>query len=388
MSEGYAAGHVRLARDDGSIIAGALLPTEHELWDASRRRLTVLLDPARIKRGLPGHQEAGYPLRPGEPFRLVVGDGFRDAQGLPLRASAERRYEVGGEERRHVDPASWELAVPPAGTCEPLQVTFGRPLDHGLLARCLHVRGPDSELVDGTAQIGPGEQSWQLVPRRAWASAVLTSSSSIPSWRTWPATRSAGSSTGTSPGPRTNRDRPGRSLSPSARADRPPRCLRIWLDGPPAGPSAVRGPLCRGSWLGYRGRSQPRRCCCLTGAPAGAEPQEMPPHHAPAALDQLLQASRRADDDKECLLAATPRGPAATVGPTMGQRGFSGHSKYRPQPASPGPQKKSGRRCRIEAEVFVAGVRGRREGRSQGEGNRDHETDDHHAGLRRWRDAG
>jgi len=169
MSEGYAAGQVRLARDDDSIIGGTLLPTEHELWDASRRRLTVLLDPARIKRGLPGHQEAGYPLRPGEPFRLVVGDGLRDARGLPLRAPAERRYEVGGEERRHVDPVTWELAVPPAGTREPLQVAFGRPLDHGLLARCLHVRGPGGKLVDGTARTGPGEQSWQLVPGRAWA---------------------------------------------------------------------------------------------------------------------------------------------------------------------------------------------------------------------------
>jgi hypothetical protein len=172
MSEGYAAGQVRLTRDDGSIIAGALLPAEHELWDASRRRLTVLLDPARIKRGLPGHLEAGYPLRPGEPFRLVVGDGFRDAQGLPLRVPAERRYEVGGEERRHVDPVTWELAVPPAGPREPLRVTFGRPLDHGLLARCLHVRGPGGKLIDGTAQIGPGEQSWQLVPGSAWAPAV------------------------------------------------------------------------------------------------------------------------------------------------------------------------------------------------------------------------
>jgi hypothetical protein len=172
MSEGYAAGQVRLARDDGSVIAGALLPAEHELWDASRRRLTVLLDPARIKRGLTGHDQVGYPLRPGEPFRLVVGDGFRDAQGLPLRHSAERRYEVGGEERRHVDPVSWELAVPPAGTCEPLRVTFGRPLDHGLLARCLQVRGPGGEFVDGTARIGPGERSWQLAPSRAWAAAA------------------------------------------------------------------------------------------------------------------------------------------------------------------------------------------------------------------------
>jgi len=172
MSEGYAAGQVRITRDDGSIVAGALLPTEHELWDGSRRRLTVLLDPARIKRGLPGHQQAGYPLRAGEPFLLVVGNGFRDARGLPLKFPAERRYEVGGEERRHVDPVAWALAAPPAGTREPLRVTFGRPLDHGLLARCLQLRGPDGKPVDGTALIGPGERSWHLAPHRAWAPGV------------------------------------------------------------------------------------------------------------------------------------------------------------------------------------------------------------------------
>jgi len=169
MSEGSAAEQVRLARDDGSVIAGALLPAEHELWDASRRRLTVLLDPARIKRGLPGHREAGYPLRPGEPFRLIVGSGFLDAQGVPLQAPAQRRYHVGGEERRYVEPASWVLTLPPAGTAEPLRVTFDRPLDHGLLGRCLQVSGPDGQPVDGTTKTGPGEQSWQLTPRRAWA---------------------------------------------------------------------------------------------------------------------------------------------------------------------------------------------------------------------------
>jgi hypothetical protein len=168
MSEGYSAQYVRLADDSGDTIAGALLPSEHELWDASRRRLTILLDPARIKRGLAGHRHAGYPLRSGEPFRLVVDGGFPDARGLPLRAGAERRYQVGDEERRHVDPGNWVLTVPPAQTLEPVQITFGRPLDHGLLARCLHVAGPGGQPVDGTARIGPQERSWQLVPRHAW----------------------------------------------------------------------------------------------------------------------------------------------------------------------------------------------------------------------------
>jgi hypothetical protein len=168
MSEGYATRHIRLAAEGGEVIAGALLPGEHELWDASRRRLTLLLDPARIKRGLASHRDAGYPLRSGEPFRLVVDRGFPDARGYPLRAGAEQRYQVGGEERRHVDPGRWMLTVPPARTSQPLQVTFGRPLDHGLLGRCLRVTGPDGQPVGGTARIGPEERSWRLVPGQVW----------------------------------------------------------------------------------------------------------------------------------------------------------------------------------------------------------------------------
>ena len=169
MSEGHAAAHVWLADAAGTRLPGALLPTEHELWDAGRRRLTVLLDPARIKRGLAGHRAAGYPLQAGQPVRLVVDAGFRDAAGTPLQAGAERRYAVGPDERRRVDPAEWALAVPAAGGTDPLRVTFDRPLDHGLLARCLHVTGPGGTRVDGTPQAGPADRSWQLAPRSAWA---------------------------------------------------------------------------------------------------------------------------------------------------------------------------------------------------------------------------
>ena len=168
MSEGQAANRVRLVDDDGATMLGALLPTEHELWDADRRRLTVLLDPARIKRGLAGHREVGYPLRAGTSFRLVVDEGFRDTRGMPLRRCAERRYDVGGDARGRVDPDRWTLTVPLRHSLDPLDVVFDRPLDHGLLARCLHVIGPDSQLVEGTPTVGSEERSWTFVPRVAW----------------------------------------------------------------------------------------------------------------------------------------------------------------------------------------------------------------------------
>jgi hypothetical protein len=168
MSEGYAARHVRLVDDGGNTVDGALLPTEHELWDGSRHRLTVLLDPSRIKRGLVGHRQAGYPLRAGSPFRLVVDEGFRDALGDQLRVRAERRYQVGSEESRRVDPDRWTLEVPLRGTLDPLVARFDRPLDRGLLARCLHVVGPDGRVVVGTLELGPEERSWRLKPREEW----------------------------------------------------------------------------------------------------------------------------------------------------------------------------------------------------------------------------
>jgi hypothetical protein len=168
MSEGSAAAHVRLVDAAGTPLAGALLSTEHELWDAGHQRLTVLLDPARIKRGLPAHRTDGYALRTGASFRLVVGREFLDARGTPLSGAAERRYEIAADERRRVEPAGWDLRIPPRHTVEPFEVTFDRPLDHGLLAHCLYVVGPTG-VVEGKTGAGAGERSWRLTPSAPWA---------------------------------------------------------------------------------------------------------------------------------------------------------------------------------------------------------------------------
>ncbi len=169
MSEGYAADHVRLVDHAGETMVGALLAGDHELWDATHRRLTILFDPARIKRGLVPHRQAGYPLQVGASFRLVIDPGFRDALGTPLRAEAERSYQVKDDERGHVNPGRWTLTVPRGDTKEALEIAFERPLDHGLIGRCLHVIGPDGRPVAGTVEIGPRERSWRLVPRNGWA---------------------------------------------------------------------------------------------------------------------------------------------------------------------------------------------------------------------------
>ena len=169
MSEGFAARAVQVLRDDnGQPIQNVFLAMDPELWDSERRRLTLLLDPGRIKRGLVSNLEAGYPLIEGSPIILAIGTQFRDAGGRPLRDGAKKRYDIGPPLRVRVNPADWRCQAPVAGSKDPLVVKFDRPLDHALLEHTLRVNDPTGWTLAGQSTVGSGEQSWQFAPQSPW----------------------------------------------------------------------------------------------------------------------------------------------------------------------------------------------------------------------------
>jgi hypothetical protein len=168
MSEGRASRHIRLVDDAGQDLPGALFATDYELWNRERTRLTVLLDPGRIKRGLVGHQEHGYPLRAGGSFRIAIDGDFLDARGASLESGAERSYRVVGEERRRVMPDVWRLSEPEIGTRDPLTLVFEKSLDHSLLLNCIRVRTPHGGWVEGELEVGAEQKSLRVTPATAW----------------------------------------------------------------------------------------------------------------------------------------------------------------------------------------------------------------------------
>jgi hypothetical protein len=175
MSEGHARAAVQVrAADSGRFLEGVFLPMEPELWDRGRTRLTLLLDPGRIKRGLAPNLEIGYPLEAGVPIVLSVDRRFRDAQGLSLLKGLERSYDVGPAVRQHVKPADWRIEPPRVDSVEPLRVVFDRPLDRALLEHSLVVLDASSKAVGGRSAIGDGELSWSFRPSLAWRSERYT----------------------------------------------------------------------------------------------------------------------------------------------------------------------------------------------------------------------
>jgi hypothetical protein len=171
MSEGLAGAAIEL-RDVGSgqVLPGAILPMEPELWDPRRTRLTLLMDPGRIKRGLAPHTEVGYPLTPGHDVALVVDRAFLDASGAPLAAGAERGYTVGPGIRQRLEPRSWHIEAVHAGTRFPVRAIFDRPVDHALGLRCLTVTDDAGKAVPGQSTLGAGERSWTFTPASTWNS--------------------------------------------------------------------------------------------------------------------------------------------------------------------------------------------------------------------------
>ena len=169
MSEGWAAHSITVKSvDTGDTLEGVFLPPEPELWDAQRKRLTMLLDPGRIKRGLVPNLEFGYPLVEGTTVSIAIDPSFRDATGQPLRAGAERNYDIGPALRSRIDPYAWRLTAPAAGSRDALRAEFDRALDHGLLQHCLSVLDEDGSAIAGVSEIGRGEGGWSFVPDVPW----------------------------------------------------------------------------------------------------------------------------------------------------------------------------------------------------------------------------
>ncbi|MBL9202391.1 MAG: hypothetical protein JNL39_17910 [Opitutaceae bacterium] len=167
MSRGDIFTHVSLRGENGKPIELPFLELAEELWDPRMTRLTLLIDPGRIKRGVKPLMDLGPALEAGKAFTLVIAADCRDAAGRPLRAAFEKKFRVGAADRTPVDPKTWTITAPKAGTREPLQIDFGEPLDHALALRTINVAAGQASLV-GETTLGAEERTWRFVPDQPW----------------------------------------------------------------------------------------------------------------------------------------------------------------------------------------------------------------------------
>ena len=168
MSRGEAYRRVHLLDGSGKPVDLPFLEIEAELWDREGRRLTLLFDPGRIKRGLRPREESGPILEEGKSYVLVVDRDWPDAAGNPLKSGYRKQFRAGAPDAIQPDPKRWKLRAPRAGSRAPLLVGFAEPLDHAMLERVLRVLDPSGRRVAGRVDVEAGETAWRFTPDQRW----------------------------------------------------------------------------------------------------------------------------------------------------------------------------------------------------------------------------
>jgi hypothetical protein len=169
MRRGEALNNIRLLNADDSEIPGVFLDTVEELWNPITTRLTILLDPGRVKKGLRAHQELGRALGVGETYRLVIDPAWLDAQGNRLASGFIKQFTVIAEDATPPNPETWQLVPPQAETRSPLEIQFPEPLDHALLSIFIHIEDDQGKRISGEVTLLNQETVWQFHPDQSWS---------------------------------------------------------------------------------------------------------------------------------------------------------------------------------------------------------------------------
>ncbi|HEV8543734.1 MAG TPA: Ig-like domain-containing protein [Verrucomicrobiae bacterium] len=169
MSRGHIYAYIHLLNETGRQVELPFLEIDEELWSPDMTRLTLFLDPGRIKRGVRPLEEVGPALLPNQSYTLVIDSNWCDATGTPLKSSFEKQFRVTPPDREAPDPKTWRIEAPPAGTRRPLQVIFSKPMDHALALRMITITRSGEKNIDGESSLTEHETRWSLTPAENWA---------------------------------------------------------------------------------------------------------------------------------------------------------------------------------------------------------------------------
>lgn len=150
---------VKLLDGDGVEIPHALLDVA--LPDADGRRITVLLDPGRVKTGVGPNLAAGRALKRGSTISLRVMD--RGAVTSPT----VKTWRVMAPVSQPLRPELWRFTLPRQGTRDELLIDMRSPIS-SVGERLIAVLDGHENRLEGTVTLDDGDARWRFRPARRW----------------------------------------------------------------------------------------------------------------------------------------------------------------------------------------------------------------------------
>jgi len=168
MTEGNALDYFRMIRNGNDTLHQVFLDLQTELWNNDHTRLTIWLDPGRIKRDLIPNKELGTPLNKGNHYRFIIDSRLTDGEGLALVKDYQKDFIVAARDSIIPDPEKWNLYIPTVGTTQALQVDLYEALDYVLLNNAIGVFDENGKSIAGKFETSDKETKLRFTPSSNW----------------------------------------------------------------------------------------------------------------------------------------------------------------------------------------------------------------------------
>lgn len=169
MARDSSRGKISIKEATGGTLDNVLLDSRFELWSEDNRRLTLVLDPGRVKSGLANESGLTPGLEVGSRYALVLGAQLKSQHGCSLASDWEHQFLVMSADTTRPDPLLWQIYAPGELSLDPVLIQFRKPLDHLSLAYRIRIETSAGNTVPGRISLGEKDELWRFHPTESWA---------------------------------------------------------------------------------------------------------------------------------------------------------------------------------------------------------------------------
>jgi hypothetical protein len=151
---------LRLINEEGQVVPDPFLVLSQELWSHDGSRLTVLMEPGRIKRGMgedPSHEPA---FVVGRTYSLVI---------TALGQTARHTFRVSDPVLEAIEETGWRIVSPNVGSLDPAILHFDRVMDAALCEDEIGMMTTSGEVVQTHVSLSPDGTTMEFIPKRPWS---------------------------------------------------------------------------------------------------------------------------------------------------------------------------------------------------------------------------
>ncbi|TDR32137.1 Ig-like domain-containing protein [Hydromonas duriensis] len=159
--------HVHLTDSEGHNLSGVFYENQYELWNNNRTKVTLIVDPGRVKTGLEAHEQMGRAFVAGQTYHLTVDNQLLNFAGEKLEKPYTKEFVGVTEDITAPRIQNWRISEPQHGTTEALYIDFKEPLDHISAQTLIKVLHHNHE-VNGAVTLSQDESVWQFTPSEPW----------------------------------------------------------------------------------------------------------------------------------------------------------------------------------------------------------------------------